>query len=213
MTHLRTFPRHNAGITLVEIMVVLAIMAGMAGAAVTVVNSITNANLRAEAMRMSGSLRMIYGRSAINGIRYQLNIDLDGNTYSVSCSEDNVLVEPEARNEREERRRQEDAEADPFNLGGGGASMQDCSEPLLQPRDMRPGVEIARVLTMHHREPVESGSAEVAYFPNGFVERTLIWLRQDEAWLTLEIDPMSGRVFVHAGEIDVPDDFFEVEED
>ena len=48
---------------------------------------------------------------------------------------------------------------------------------------------------------------------NGFVERSLIWLKQGEAYLTLSIEPMSGRVIVHPGELDIPDDFFAVEED
>ena len=79
---------------------------------------------------------------------------------------------------------------------------------------MRHDVEILRVLTTHNREPVETGTATVAYFPNGFVERSLIWIGMEDGMvLTLSIDPMTGRVFIYPEDLEVPEDFFEVEEE
>lgn len=205
--------RFRPGITLIEILIVLAIMAGMMGMSLAVVGSMTNAQLRAEAMRMSGALRMVYGRAAINGLRYELQLNLDENSYSVSCGDGNVFVDPGAGDTAPKDDDDEDPEADPFNLGMTRATLEDCSEPLLDGYTLKRGVQITRVLTSHHTEPVESGIATVAYFPNGFVERTLIWLEQDDAILTLAIDPMSGRVRVFAEDLEIPDDFFEVEED
>lgn len=202
----------NAGLSLVEIIIVLAIMAGMLLIAVPVVGSLTNAQLRAEAMRMSGALRMVYGRAAINGLRYELRLNLDTDTYSVACGDGNVFVDPAGPEEIDEDDL-DDPEADPFGLGFAQPTLEDCSEPLLEQRTLKHGVEILRVLTQHHTDPVEDGEATIAYFPNGFVERSLIWLQQDEAVLTLAIDPMSGRVHIFPEDLDVPDDFFEVEED
>jgi type II secretory pathway pseudopilin PulG len=207
-------PRLRPGITLIEILIVLAIMAGMMGMSLAVVGSMTNAQLRAEAMRMSGALRMVYGRAAINGLRYELQINLDENSYSVACGDGNLFVDPGTSDTApKDEDEDEDPEADPFNLGTSRATLEDCSEPLLDGYTLKRGVQIVRVLTSHHRDPVESGVATVAYFPNGFVERTLIWLEQDDAVLTLAIDPMSGRVRVFGEDLEVPDDFFEVEED
>ena len=206
------FPRSARGFTLAETVVVLAIMAGVIAATTSVVGRLSNAKLRSEAMRVSGALRMVYGRAAINGMRYQVTFDVDANAYSVECSEENVVVDPEA-SERRSSRFEDDREADPFGLGAGSASLQDCSEPLLERRNLQRGVEVDRVLTIHDRDPVDVGEATIAFFPNGFVERSLIWLKQGEAYLTLSIEPMSGRVIVHPGELDIPDDFFAVEED
>ncbi len=204
----------HAGITLIELMVVLAIVAGIAAISFSAFGSLTNATLRAEAMRMSGALRMVYGRAAINGLRYQVTVDIEGNTFSVQCSPDNVLIpEGEGTADDEGLDALDDDEADPFGLGVERATLDDCAEPLLETTAMRGDVEIARVLTTHHKDPVEEGTATIAYFPNGFVERSLIWLKSRETFLSLSIEPMSGRVVVHAGDLDVPDDFFEVEED
>lgn len=213
--HTPHFARSERGFTLAETVIVLAIMAGVIAATTSVVGRLSNAKLRSEAMRMSGALRMVYGRAAINGLRYQVTFDVDSNTYSVECAEENVVIDYEAEAERAERRSRfdDDEEADPFGLGAGSASLHDCSEPLLPSRETQRGVEIDRVLTIHDRDPVDVGSATVAFFPNGFVERSLIWLNQGESFMTLELDPMTGRVIVHAGDLDVPDDFFAVEED
>lgn len=202
----------QVGLSLMEIMIVLAIMAGLMLIAVPVVGSLTNAQLRAEAMRMSGALRMVYGRAAINGLRYEVRLDLDAHTYSVACGDGNVFFDPSGPEEVEEDDR-DDPEADPFGLGFNQPTLEDCSEPLLEQRTLGHDVEILRVLTQHDADPVEDGEATIAYFPNGFVERSLIWLQQDEAVLTLAIDPMSGRVRIFPEDLEVPDDFFEVEED
>ena len=66
-------------------------MAGVIAATTSVVGRPSNAKLRSEAMN---KLRMVYGRAAINGMRYQVTFDVDANAYSVECSEENVVVDP-----------------------------------------------------------------------------------------------------------------------
>jgi type II secretory pathway pseudopilin PulG len=202
------------GLTVVELLVVLAIAASIMGLSFSAFSNMTHAKLRADAMRLSGALRMVYGRAAINGLRYQVTINMDAGTYRVDCSEENVVVTATNDDRRDERPDEDDPEADPFGLGARGPTLSDCSEPLLEQTALREGIAFARLVTSHHDEPVEEGTHTIAYFPNGFVERSIIWLRQGEDnYLALSIDPMSGRVRIHAGDHEVPDDFFEVEED
>lgn len=204
--------RSQRGLTLVEILVVLAIMAALMAISFSAFGPLEHSQIRAEAMRMSGALRMVYGRAAVNGLRYQVTFDLDANSFSVECSEENVLIDPEE--DDDDRPFYEDDEADPFGLGVSAPTLMDCSEPLLPLTLMRHDVQILRVLTTHHRSPVETGTATVAYFPNGFVERTLIWIGMEDGMvLTLSVDPMTGRVFIYPEDLEVPEDFFEVEED
>lgn len=208
--------RQPLGLTLVEIIVVLAIMAGMMSVALFAVGSITNSRLDGEALRISGALRLVYGRAAINGIRYQVVFDIDSNSYRVECTDGDVPVaEDPDETEQTSRRDDRDDEADPFGLGRTAPSFDDCSEDLLRQREVRSGVKIARVLTSHNDEPVESGEVTIGFFPNGFVERSIIWLSNESgtAFMTLFVEPMSGRVRIFAGDHEVPDDFFSVEED
>ena len=205
--------RSQRGLSLVEMLVVLAIMAALMMISVSAFGPVKHSQLRAEAMRVSGALRMVYGRAAVNGLRYQVTFDLDANSFSVECSPENVLLDPEDDGEDRPFYANDD-EADPFGLGSSPPTLLDCSEPLLSPTTMRHDVEILRVLTTHHREPAEDGTATIAYFPNGFVERSLIWIGYDDGMvLTLSVDPMTGRVFIYPEDVDVPEDFFEVEED
>ena len=192
-------------------LVVLAIMAALMMISVSALGPLKHSQVRAEAMRLSGALRMVYGRAAVNGLRYQVTFNIDSNSFSVECSPENVLLDPE---EDEDRPFYDDPEADPFGLGPNPPTLLDCSEPLLADTAMRHNVEILRVLTTHDRAPVEGGTATVAYFPNGFVERSLIWIgHEDGIVLTLSIDPMTGRVFIYPEDLEVPEDFFEVDED
>lgn len=203
--------RSERGLTIVEILVVLAIAAAIMGLSFSTFSSLKHAKLRAEAMRLSGALRMVYGRAAVNGIRYQVSFDLDEGSYRVDCSEENVLLPDDAEPSPFDS---DDEEADPFGLGAQLPTLGDCSEPLLEPTTLRGDIRFARMVTTHHEDPVEEGTHTIAYFPNGFVERSLIWLQSGEDnFLTLSIDPMTGGVKIYPGDIDVPEDFFEVEED
>ena len=197
--------------TLIELMVVVAIIAGIMAMSVRSIASLRNAQLRAGPMRVSGALRMVYGRSAVNALRYQVTFNLDDDSLSVQCSDENVLLEEAPAEDAPAR--SDDRELDPFGLGASPPTLDDCSEPLLSGLRLRNGIEIARVLTIADKEPVESGSVTVAYFPNGFVERTMVWIRDGESYLTLSVDPMSGRVRIAPGDVEPPRDFHEVEED
>jgi prepilin-type N-terminal cleavage/methylation domain-containing protein len=209
------------GFTLVEIMVVLGIIAGLSVLAVATLNGLTNSRLDGEALRFSGVLRLVHGRAAINGLRYQVVINLDDASYRVECSTQNVAVPEvgdEGGNEEDQRRRdreQEDPEADPFGLGAQQPTMDDCSEELIEATTLRNGIRFARVFTTHHDEPVEEGEVTIGYFPNGTVERSMIWLTDanGRGWMTMHLDPMTGRVVLRGGEDEIPDDFLELEED
>ena len=108
-----------------------------------------------------------------------------------------------------------DEEADPFNLGEADSRFENCEEPLFYEQELPRGIVFDRVMVVHEEDVVEHGEVTIGYFPNGFVERAIIWLKHErsEGVMTLTIDPLSGSVRIIAGDMDVPDDFWEVEED
>jgi prepilin-type N-terminal cleavage/methylation domain-containing protein len=212
--------RERRGLTFVEIMIVMTIAAIISAVAISSISSVTNNRVRAEALRLSGAMRMVYGRAAINGLRYQFVFDIEANAYRVECSSENVLIEPPQDEDRAERRRtsryaDDDQEADPFGLGSSAPTLDDCSEDLLEAYTLRDGVRLRGVLTTHDSEPVTSEQNGIAFFPNGFVERSMIWIESDDerTVVTLTVDPMTGRVRIWGEDLDVPEDFFSVEED
>lgn len=201
------------GMTLIEIMIVLTIVASVMGLTAFSMSGLTASKVRSEALHVAGAIRYVYGRSAINGVRYQLTFAVGGNTLSAQCSEKNIPVASAETTKQRAKAEKEDGEANPFGVAGGGG-MAACDDKVIRDFTLKDGVTIARVITSHDEAPVESGNATIGFFPNGFVERSMIWVKgADGGYFTLIVDPMSGRVRVKPGDLAVPDDFFEVEED
>ena len=211
----RCVPRHTMrGMTLIEIMIVLTIVASVMGLTAFSMSGLSASKVRSEAMHVAGAIRYVYGRAAINGVRYQLSFDVGANTLSVECSEKNIPVAVAGDTAEKEERRDEDPEANPFGIASSGGGLTACDDKVMKDFALKDGVTIARVLTSHDEAPVEAGKATIGFFPNGFVERSIVWVKgADGGYFTLLIDPMSGRVKVKPGDLEVPDDFFEVEED
>jgi general secretion pathway protein H len=202
------------GMTLIEIMIVLTIVASVMGLTAFSMSGLTASKVRSEALHVAGAVRYVYGRSAINGVRYQLTFAVGGNTLSAQCSEKNIPVASAETTKEREKASKEDGEANPFGVAGGAGTMAACDDTVIRDFTLKDGVTIARVVTSHDEAPVESGDATIGFFPNGFVERSMIWVKgADGGYFTLIVDPMSGRVRVKPGDLEVPDDFFEVEED
>lgn len=202
------------GMTLIEIMIVLTIVASVMGLTAFSMSGLSASKVRSEALHVAGAVRYVYGRSAINGVRYQLTFAVGGNTLSAQCSEKNIPVASAETTKEREKATKEDGEANPFGVAVGGGGMAACDDKILRDFTLKDGVTIARVVTSHDEAPVESGNATIGFFPNGFVERSMIWVKgADGGYFTLIVDPMSGRVRVKPGDLEVPDDFFEVEED
>ena len=205
---------------MIEIMVVMAIIAGVMGMGIMSLSSLKMSQLSGEATHLTGALRLVYGRAAMNGVRYQAKFNVGSGTMTVECSDANVAVKrdddgDDGKKAERKRKRAEDAEANPFGTAGHqAASFKGCDEKLLDGFELKDDVVVEAVLTTHNREPVTAGEATIAFFPDGFVERSMIWLKgPDGGKFTLLIDPMSGRVRARAGDVEIPRDFFDVEED
>ena len=211
----RCVPRRTMrGMTLIEIMIVLTIVASVMGLTAFSMSGLSASKVRSEAMHVAGAIRYVYGRAAINGVRYQLTFDVGANTLSVECSEKNIPVAVAGDTPEKDERREDDPEANPFGIASSGEGLTACDDKVMKDFALKDGVTIARVLTSHDEAPIEAGKATIGFFPNGFVERSIVWVKgADGGYFTLLVDPMSGRVKVKPGDLDVPDDFFEVEED
>ncbi|CAM3356120.1 prepilin-type N-terminal cleavage/methylation domain-containing protein [Corallococcus sp. ZKHCc1 1396] len=73
----------------------------------------------------------------------------------------------------------------------------------ISPRELPSGVAVS-VWTRHQREPVESGVAYLYFFPQGYTEKAMVFLRQgDNAW-TLDVSPLTGKVNIASEALEVP---------
>jgi general secretion pathway protein H len=71
------------------------------------------------------------------------------------------------------------------------------------PRELPQGVAVS-VWTRQQREPVESGVAYLYFFPQGYTEKAMVYLRQGDNVWTLDVSPLTGKVQVVAEALEVP---------
>lgn len=217
--------RQRPGMTFIEILVVLTLVAGIMLASLSVITLLSFGALESSSLRITGAIEQTYGRSAINGQRYQLVIDIDSNEMWAECSEVNVPLPSEVMTGSLGVRFGEegsddllDAEpfSDPFNLSMY-TQFDDCTDSFLPRQSLEGDVVFDSVMTTHQRQPFVEGIATIGFFPDGFVEPSIIWIREGDAdsdnVITLRIEPMTGAVSIEPGRMEIPDDFLDIEED
>ncbi|HEX5034787.1 MAG TPA: hypothetical protein VFW62_09920, partial [bacterium] len=90
-----------------------------------------------------------------------------------------------------------------------GASFAQEEGSLVRPVRMPAGIKIKDISVMHLPARVEQGKVEVYFFPNGFVEPSVINLtdEDEENFYSLQLNPMTGRVRIRSEYFEVnPED-------
>lgn len=228
----RKYPSTNArGITLIEIMVVMAIAAGVA---VTMMNAARSLDIfpsRSEVMSFSGAIKSAYDRSVLTGLRYDVVLDIDKGSYSLECTEETSVVfrkVDESASERAFRHKQGDDQfaQNQESLGDRtrrrstdegptpqSPNMKTCEDHVIPSHTFDRGLVIDRVQTSRMKSPVDSGQVRIAVFPNGTIEPAVVWISNKRKSWTLIVHEMTGKVEVLSGEERRISDVFEVEED
>lgn len=228
----RKFPVHNArGITLIEIMVVMAIAAGIA---ITMMNAARSLDIfpsRSEVMSFSGAIKSAYDRSVLTGLRYDVVLDIDKGSYSLECTDQTSVVfrkVDESASERAFRHKKGDDQfaQNQENLGDRtrrrstddgptpqSPNMKSCDDHIVPSHTFDRGLVIDRVQTSRMKSPVDEGQVRIAVFPNGTIEPAVIWISNKRKNWTLIVQEMTGKVEVLSGEERRVRDVFEVEED
>ena len=213
-----TIRRRQRGLTLIEIMVAIMLATLVIAVAIPAFNAATDSDLNAVAVRISGASRACFGEAAIKNVTLRMAYDLDANAYWVEAfpgtfqiiGEERDLEE--ARDEEEEKaedekRRQE--QEDKY----GGAEDQEAAPivpkfvpvevAFVEAQQIPARLKIKGVRTPQFRQVVTTGKAYTHFFPNGWAERTLVYLEdKGGSVLTLETQPLTGRVIIHEGELD-----------
>jgi general secretion pathway protein H len=77
------------------------------------------------------------------------------------------------------------------------------TSPEIEPREFPKAVKVS-VWTRHQRDAVGSGIAYLYFFPQGFTERAMVFIRQgNNAW-TLVVSPLTGKTSVVGDQLEVP---------
>ncbi|MCU1277750.1 MAG: General secretion pathway protein [bacterium] len=213
-------------------MVVVAIIGLAMGASVYGFRAIAKSELRSSSAKLAGAIRYCFDRAITTGSYYRIVLDLDGNKYWAEKSDDRLYLNAGKENspgkgqafdvQAEERKRDEDeAKLREMATSVGGTAI--TIDPPPKPKRAKfqtfkdttlPQVKLTRarlfdVFTPRQREPYLKGRAYLYFFPDGHTERAIVRLNDGDDFYSLIVHPLTGRVEVVTGKVDIPRDFGE----
>ena len=218
----------RGGFTLIEMIVALLIVGTLMGVAVMGVNSLTNAKLKEESGRLASVIRACYTLAALNGRTYRLVFDLDSGAYAPEWTEGAVVVSDEREVATQDGKRYEVKDTrrktgSALGLGGStprlpkpGWQRVPASDIGLVSSDtgvikLSREIEIEGVFTTHQLDVFSKGKAEMHFFPQGWAERAVIYLKEkgkEGEVMTVDVDPLTGRAFITNGRMAIPAEDF-----
>ena len=218
----------HAGMTLIEIMIVLVIVAGLLVGGIVLFDQLSRAALKQQSMRVTGVIKYTYGQAAIYQRYHRLVIDLDSGEYWVESAgqdapggppiiPDAALIGgPEQDEPKPSKKRRgydnDDTEGSVFGLTR--PTFEPKEDFILKRKKLDSNIKFESVFTPQSEQPITHGQASITFFPNGFVERSQIVLSDGgDGYMTLEIAPLTGRVNIESGKHPLPRDFFDTESD
>lgn len=73
----------------------------------------------------------------------------------------------------------------------------------IKPREVPSDVSLS-VWTRHQHEPADKGVAYLYFFPQGFTEKALVYVKQGDNVWTLAVSPLTGKVEIAGEALEVP---------
>lgn len=225
------FHRLKKGLTLIEIMIVIALIAGMMTIAAYSMGVLGQGDVRTEALRFSSSIRYTFNMAASSGETLQMKLDLENNAIEVDKLDlHGALSRGElggttmrSKDEDHTRRNKRATKLDDEDLKFGRVSRSKVEESFISGDDAKlaEGVYFIGLMTSHHEEIQTDGIGTINFFPNGFVERSVVFLGDEVAAkgeeggiiYTVSIQPLTGQSSVTPGRMEIGAAFFEEEQD
>jgi general secretion pathway protein H len=205
--------RLQKGLTLIEIMIVIGILVLMIGLAINGLSGLSSTQLRTQTNKLAAAVRHTYSRSIALGLYMRIVFDLDGDAYWVEASDQPIFLRKEKRDVgedsqlTEEELEAEKEAAEKLKEGKPGRKIskraQYQQEDVIPKVTMDKGIGIHGIITSGQVDVFTSGKAYIHFFPNGFVEPSMIYTTDgDEAFLTLIINPLTGKVSRKPGKVE-----------
>jgi general secretion pathway protein H len=201
LQNFRDMPRKNQrGMTLIEIMIVVAIIGGMMALGVSMLFPGNDQKVREQATRLAATIKFIYNEAAIKNRYYRLVLDMDHQAYSVESSGEPFKVNVEDQSSTQTISPKvpvASANPDATSPPEGGFTPEE-GQLMIRPTDFPQGVKFKDVFVMHEKDRQSQGKVFVYFFPNGWAERAVINLSDDneEHFYSLEVNPLTGKTHI-----------------
>ena len=191
-------PNRDQGLTLIEIMVVIALVATIMALGVTVINDVSDSDLKEASSRLSGTLKYVFNEAAIQKKYYRLVIDLDSQQYYAEARTSPFLIslnqEVKAPTKKPEEKPEATVEPEEL-LQPEGDDFAKVEEYLIEPQQLSDPVKIVDVFVGHLQQKATTGKVEIYFFPHGWTEPTVINLTngEEDNYYSVIVNPATGK--------------------
>jgi general secretion pathway protein H len=203
----RTPPR---GMTLIEILIVLALVAMMAGAILGGTGQTNSARLRQSATVVSGAVRIAYARASAASKPVRLVFDMQDKTLALEESDGVMLRSADntgtgGADPATEAEKEAIAESERITKGPTAprASFKPSPEGGKEPKKLPTNIEFRSIQTEHDDEARTQGRVYLYFWPGGQTERAIIQVHiagnADDDTLSLDVSSLTGKVTVKPG--------------
>lgn len=219
--------RARGGMSLVEIMVVIAIMATVLAIGIPSVNAIFDVQQRGAARELALTYKFLENEAQMRNVAFRIAYNLDASSYKIEVGDPSTLVfsDPTSRERWEEDRkrelkrfskdaREEAEQADQDALGRfQGLNMAGFESEVELPGDSMFGFvytpQYGEPVTPSEEAPESPEEARVVYsyvFASGEAEHTVVRIvdaTDPEDGYTVEVEPLSGNVRIESELTDI----------
>jgi general secretion pathway protein H len=218
MTTLSRHRRHTRGLTLLEVMIIIAVLVLMTGIGFSTFGALKGTQLRTQTNKIAAAVRHTFNRSVATGLYMRMVVDIDGDAYWVEASAVPQFLMVEKREEGDDDQGRDAKEREKEEEAARRAQDDDAPPPpqrerfqedgVIQRVALEKGIGIDGVYTSGQEDVFRSGKAYIHFFPNGFVEPSMIYTTDgEEAFFTLVVSPLTGKVTRRVGKVDPDRDF------
>jgi general secretion pathway protein H len=218
---LRTIHRRNRGVTLIEVLMVVAIVAVASTLAILGTGIADGARLRRSATMVASAVRVAYGHANASSKVVRLVFNFEQRTVAIEESSSKLWL---AKNERTggaqaatevERRALAEAEAilkgprPPRPSFRPVKAFGFTAEKGLSGKELERNIRFSQIETSHQDEVVKNDQAYLYFWPGGQTERASIQLSvggstADADTMTILISPLTGKTDIRKGKLAMP---------
>jgi prepilin-type N-terminal cleavage/methylation domain-containing protein len=188
----------EAGFSLIELLVVVALMALIGTMAIPSISNVFKISLGSTTRDLATTIRYAYNAAMMTKKVHRLVYDLKENRYWVEVGPQSMLMETEETRAKAERaRRFAKSDEDKEEEEKASSAFSLASYVTRKKNDLPRGVTYEDVTTEQTKDPITEGTAYTHFFPHGIIEQTVIHLKDTSNHrATLIVAPLVGRTKV-----------------
>jgi general secretion pathway protein H len=214
----------SRGLTLIEVLIVMAIVALIMGAVVIGSGQLSSSRLRHSSTMIAGAIRIGFSRATSTSKSVRLVMDFAESEIWLEEGDQPMLVQSKDVTGTGGAAAATNAEKQAIEEGGRivkGPTAPRASFKEIEPmglaasapgkghKALEHGIKFREVQTGHDEEPRKDGRAYLYFWPGGQTERASIQLKMGEtneeaAAITLFVAPLTGKVTVKDGAVALP---------